>query len=143
MDEHMPDKTQSMDRRLRKSAEEEYDEIQQRSRKNPQEPRHLRGRLRNNEPHDNAEDAFIAPRRLARKKSIKQMFTNMWSFNKKQATKNVNEEVKEENLNLQEKITIYSRSRQIIDGKCFIQRYVDTRDLESIMKLIHKGIRFN
>ena len=42
-----------------------------------------------------------------------------------------------------EKITIYSRSRQIIDGKCFIKRYVDTRDLKNMMKLISKGTRFN
>ena len=44
---------------------------------------------------------------------------------------------------MQENITIYSRSRQKIDGKCFIKNYVDTRDLENMMKLIHKGIIFN
>ena len=41
----------------------------------------------------------------------------MWSFNKKQTAKTVDEKIQEENLNLPEKITIYSRSRQIIDGQ--------------------------
>ena len=67
----------------------------------------------------------------------------MWPFNKKQTAKNVNEDVQEENFNIQEKITMYSRSRQIIDGNCFYKTYVDTRDLENMMKLICKGIRFN
>ena len=44
----------------------------------------------------------------------------MWSFYKKQTAKKVNEKIQEENFNLPEKITIYSRSRQIIDGKCFL-----------------------
>ena len=67
----------------------------------------------------------------------------MWSFHKKQEAKKVNEEEQEENLTLQETITIYSRSRQIIGGKCVIKSYVDSRDLENMMKLICKGIRFN
>ena len=35
MDEHMPDQTQTMNWRSRKSAEEEYDEIQKKANKNP------------------------------------------------------------------------------------------------------------
>ena len=37
----------------------------------------------------------------------------MWSFNKKQTAKKVDENIQEEKLNLPEKITINSRSRQI------------------------------
>ena len=38
----MPDQVQTMNQRSRKSAEEEYDEIQKESRDNLQEPRCLR-----------------------------------------------------------------------------------------------------
>ena len=48
MDERMPDYAQTMNRRSRKSAEEEYDEIQKEARENPQEPRCLRSHSRNN-----------------------------------------------------------------------------------------------
>ena len=59
-----------MNRRSGKQAEEEYDEIQKDVRENPQESRCLRSFSRNNESQDNAENTFIAPRRLARMKSI-------------------------------------------------------------------------
>ena len=68
MDENMPDQAETMNRRSRK--EEEYYEIQEKAREHPQEPRRLRSCSRNNEPHENYEDGFIAPRNLARKKSI-------------------------------------------------------------------------
>ena len=42
MDEQMPDQAQTMNWRSRKSAEEEYDEIQKKARDNPQETRPLR-----------------------------------------------------------------------------------------------------
>ena len=77
-DEQIPDQSQTMNRRSRKSAEEDYDEIQKKARENPQEPRCLRSCSRNYESHDSAENDFVAPRRLARNKSIKQMFTDMW-----------------------------------------------------------------
>ena len=41
------------------------------------------------------------------------------------------------------RISIYSRSKQIIYGNCFRKSYVDTRDLENMMKLLQKGIKFN
>ena len=87
MDEQMPDQAQTMNRRTRKSAEEEYNEIQKKAKENPHEPRLLRSCSRNNESHNDAKDAFIAPRRLARKKSIKKIFRNLWTFNKKQTAK--------------------------------------------------------
>ena len=45
----MPDQTQTMNRKSRKSAEEEQDEIQKKARENPEEPRCLRSHSRNNE----------------------------------------------------------------------------------------------
>ena len=53
MDEQMPDKTQTMNWRSRKSTEEEYDESQKKGKENPQEPRCLRRDSRNNESHEN------------------------------------------------------------------------------------------
>ena len=67
----------------------------------------------------------------------------MWSFNKKQTAKKVDEKVQEEDLNFPEEITIYSRSGQIINGKCFIKSQVDARDLERMMQLVHKETKIN
>ena len=71
MKKQMPDQAETINWRSGKSAEEEYNEIQKKARETPQEPRHLRSCSRNNESDNNAEDDFIAPRRLARKKSLK------------------------------------------------------------------------
>ena len=71
------------------------------------------------------------------------MFMDLWSFNKKHTSKKVDENKQEFFKNLQEKITIYNRSRKIIDGKWFIKSYVDTRYLESMMLFEQKGTRFN
>ena len=78
MDYHIPGQTPIMNIRSRKSAETEYSNIQKRAKENPQEPRHLRSHSRNNDPHENIEDAFIAPKRLSRKKNMKQMITNIY-----------------------------------------------------------------
>ena len=115
--------------------------IQKKNKENPQEPWCLKSHSRNNESHDNAEIAFIAPRRLAGNKRIKRMCMDMWSFKKKQTVKKVNEKIQEENFNLPENITIYS-SRQIIDRNFLIKSYVDTRDLESMM-CTNKWTRYN
>ena len=54
LDEQMPDQAQTMNRRSKKSAEEEHDEIQKKAREILQEPRCLRSGSRNNESQDNA-----------------------------------------------------------------------------------------
>ena len=103
MDNHITDQTLVMNRKSRKSAEEEYSNIPQKAREKTQEPRHLRSRSKTDEPHSITEDTFIAPRRSVRKRTIKQLFTDMWSFNKKYTAKKVDGDLQEENLNMQVK----------------------------------------
>ena len=67
----------------------------------------------------------------------------MRSFNKNLTEKTVHEEICEEDLNMQDKISLYSRCKQIIDGKDFITIYVDKREIEQMMELIRKGFIFS
>ena len=50
--------------------------------------------------------------------------------------KKVNGELHEEKFNMQDKISLYGRSKQIIDEKCFINIYIDEREIEKKMELI-------
>ena len=50
----------------------------------------------------------MTSRKSARKKNIKQVLSDMWSFNKKQTAKKVKGELQEEELNMQDKVSIYS-----------------------------------
>ena len=54
----------------------------------------------------------------------------MWSFTKNQTAKKVNGELHENELNMQDKISLYSRSKQIFDEKLFLNIYDDEREIE-------------
>ena len=59
----------------------------------------------------------------------------MWLFNNNQTTKKVNGELYEDELSMQDKMSLYSGSKKIINGKSFVQIYVDEREVEKTMEL--------
>lgn len=68
----------------------------------------------------------------------KKCFTEMWSFTKESA-KRINKKTLEEDLNQHEKITLYFRSKQIVDHSCFLKIYIYEKDMGRMLELMRKN----